>query len=310
MRLGCGFFLSLGVLVFTNTTQADESSNDQLFIHDKVFHEIEKRTVGTDFCTSIPESTRYFLYRRFAVYALDDNETVQEKLKDRFEQLAYLACRESSGRVVAHVSHEHEKEAAAARYGSTYEDMIDAINRLVQRREDKGNHTYFDATTNAGMFQTSPDTVSKRDTYMRLWFSNKLNAVSKFSAIELKTYCGTEEHYDEELTNEIKNSMAWMVRYVRSRDSELQELLFTNNQIGELAHFHELQAICPGLNLDLANELLVKYGRDYFGPLRGYSAKSAQSCGKAYHICRPTFNMITNYLNQYSEQKAALSENE
>jgi len=300
---------SLAVLSFS----ADSfGTNPEILLSglEPYFQAAEKSTGNKDYCGngSVDATARTFLYRRFAQVAYGRDSETQEALIKKYSTLAYLICRESSGRVVAHVGHEHESESSAARYGKTFSDMMNAINRLANKRTAEKCRSYFDTSTNAGLFQVSADWISTRENDMRASirkaFRDKVAEIDAYDNNSLLSFCGTKEFFnDHGITNRVRETVSWMTKWVEYQESINAKSIFSDdyNRMEELAVYHQLQTICPGLNLYIAKILLYKAGSIYFGPLR--NKKNFESCGTSYAICRPNLRAITQYLNSpmYSE---------
>jgi len=259
----------------------------------------ERWIIDTQRCFGLPDKTRFFLYRRFSEVAMGQSQATQARLVEKFSQLAFLTCRETSGRVVAEVAHNHEDETGAARYGNTYEDLQNAISKLVSIWKRAPRAGYFDRTTNAGLFQLSADfiddTSTERKSKLLHWYENKIWEMERMDRFDLQTYCGSEEFYSDDLSSETSSKVRALAR--RFRDRAWGESLFTNskNGVDDLILFHQLQSICPGHHLDLAKEVLMLYGNAYFGPLN--NTRNSGSCGSSHYLCQKTFETIASELN-------------
>lgn len=278
---------------------------------DSTFDDIEAalkssdKGVETQLCfASIEKSTRDFLYRRFAGLVYQEPTRVQESIENKFALMSYLACRESGGRVVAQVAHGIESKNGAYHYGRTYAQLKKALMDLVDKRLIERSKKHFDETTNGGLFQVSADQIDniphELDPTLEVtkYFYARVMELDKLSKSSLLKTCGTHEYYNVEVETDIpqalEDSVDWIKNYLE-KDAPKQEKWF--RRVDELVWFHQLQTLCPDLNLELAKRIHHYLGGKYCGPLN--NTKNSSSCGKVYSLCMPIYQNITYTLNQF-----------
>lgn len=257
--------------------------------------------------SSIDKTTRYFLYRRFAGLVYQEPAHIQHEIENKFALMSYLACRESGGRVVAQVAHGIGDKKKAAKgtnfYGRNYASLKNALMELVRQRLSGKGKAYFDETTNGGPFQVSADQVDnvphKRDRNLEVmkFFYARVKELGKLSQSSLLKSCGTHEYFDVDTETDIpqalEDSVDWIESYL-TKDAPLQKTWF--RRVDELVWFHQLQTLCPDLNLELAKKIHHFHKGGYFGPLN--NTYNAKTCGTLFSLCLPVFENITQTLNQ------------
>ncbi len=301
--ISLGFILSLNVFYSLDAAIINKKL-------DPVFAKIEDLTLAAQnknlqvsLCLkSIPKNTRYFLYRRFAAYALWESDDVQAKLEETFGTMAYLACRESSGRVVAVVPHRKESEKGACHYGASYAVLKKALVAAVKKRTESGIASYFDHETNAGTYQVSADQVDNlphpKDANLEVhkYFIHRVLELNNYSSSQQLKECGTHEYFDVQVEKDIPKaleaSIDWMSRYI-NRAQKSKDTWF--RKIDELVWYHQLQSLCPDLNLELGKMTHYFHEGGYYGPKN--NTHNWQSCGKSYSLCKPLFENISASLN-------------
>jgi len=283
---------------------------------DPVFAKIEELTAAArennaqvSLCLkSIPKNTRYFLYRRFAAYALWESDNTQAKLEETFGIMAYLACRESSGRVVAVVPHRKEREKGSCHYGSSYAVLKNALVMAVKKRTATGVASYFDHETNAGTYQVSADQVDDiphpKDKHMEVhkYFVNRVLELNSYSTSQQLKECGTHEYFDvqkeKDVPKALSESVEWISKYVeRAQKSAVTWF----RQVDELVWYHQLQSLCPDLNLELGKMTHYFHEGGYYGPKN--NTHNWESCGKSFSLCRPIYENISASLNTLPRSK-------
>lgn len=259
----------------------------------------------TRLCLELPENTRYFLYRRFIAKAIKEKSVVQDAIAEKYSIMAYLVCRESSGRAVAMAAHRYEK--TASRYGTSYNDFKKGISTLVSMRNKSGKSAYFDYQTNAGPFQISADQVDdKADKYdpnlmVHRYFANTVRFLNSLSEDKLLTQCGTLEYFDPSLRVDhgvvkgLKDSLKWMVGYMKQKDAS-GGAWFRDSNLHDVIAFHQIQTLCPHLGLEIAKQVHHFKKGKYFGPLN--NTNNSSSCGTSYSLCKPILKALMSYLNQ------------
>lgn len=259
----------------------------------------------TRLCLALPENTRYFLYRRFISKAIKERAVVQDAIAEKYSIMAYLVCRESSGQAVAMAAHRYEK--TASRYGTSYNDFKKGISDLVSMRNKYGKAAYFDYQTNAGPFQISADQVDdvpdKYDPNLTVhrYFSTTVRFLNSLPEGKLLTQCGTLEYFDpreredQGVVKGLKDSLKWMVAYMKQKEASGKPW-FRDSNLYDVIAFHQIQTLCPHLGLEIAKQVHhFKEGR-YFGPLN--NTQNSGSCGKSYSLCKPILSALIGYLNQ------------
>lgn len=306
-------FLSLSLSFFDQKLFASEVFNQK---YDSVFSKAEESVIShspskeSALCMrSLPQNTRYFLYRRYVDQAMKSRSSYSsgETLVRKYGLMSYLACRESGGMGVALSA--HGSEAKVSYYGSLYSAMKKGIREMIAKRFKCKKKSYFSSSTNVGLFQVSSDQVDNvpdkydPDLEIHRYFIDRVQSLAKMNDKSIVLSCGTEEFFnlqkEPEILKELKDVSKWMKNYIFSKQLEggqwfNEDQGASSSEVEALSQYVKLQTLCPSLNFELAKRIHDLKGAHYFGPLS--NKRNSRSCGTSFSVCAPVFRAIDTFL--------------
>ena len=306
-------FLFLSLTFFDQKLFASEVFNQK---YDSVFSKAEESVMSHSpskesvLCMrSLPQNTRYFLYRRYVDQAMKSrsNYSSGETLVRKYGLMSYLACRESGGMGVALSA--HGSEAKVSYYGNFYSALKKGIREMIAKRVKCKKKSYFSSSTNVGLFQVSSDQVDNvpdkydPDLEIHRYFIDRVQSLAKMNDKSIVLSCGTEEFFnlqkEPEILKDLKDVSKWMKNYIFSKQLEggqwfNEDQGASSSEVEALSQYVKLQTLCPSLNFELAKRIHDLKGAHYFGPLS--NKRNSRSCGTSFSVCAPVFRAIDTFL--------------